>query len=278
VSIKSAIRNAIPGATNEQSLRADIERCAAAVTLATQKQAGAEKRHSLAIAAVKAENERLSALEEAGEEPDLSALGDLEQAEGVAAKLLDFAHTSVAGAKARLASAEMKLDEFLIEEAKSEASQRLTELAAIITDQLKPAYLAAIKARSAAEARGVREWVAIPGIDSLLAAAAEMTNPAPATPAKLDPLRSVTFIQSTRIDRGLGGHHYSAGEPAGFEPWLAAKLVFEERAIWTHPGDPRQVELIEQARANAASPRPRPATGLSFGVVGTAAGYLDGAA
>lgn len=279
MSIKSAIKNVLTGTNSEQSLRTAIDKAETVATRARQTLITAEQAVTVASDAVNAERARLEA---AAADVELIGLAELRRLEAVASdaqQMAEFAKLSAQGADARLTAARAKLATYLVEQARSNEAERMREFARIVVEQVKPAHDAIMAARAAREALGVREWSSVPSIDGLLAAAVEMAKPAPAAPATPDATRVVRFVQSAHIGRSFGGHSFTAGEVAGFEPSLAGRLVFEGKAKWEYPGDPRQAELVEQARlaAESASHR-RPATGLPFGVVGTAASYLDGAA
>ena len=138
----------------------------------------------------------------------------------------------------------------------------------------KPALAAIVAARRAREALGLREWVALPNIEPLLTDAAEMTRPAPAVPAPVDPLRVVTFTVGASVGRGgFGATSYMAGEQVGFEPSLAAKLVFEGKAVWTHPGHPQQDLLVDAARMAAEAAKPRTSGTIGITVAGSSSDY-----
>jgi hypothetical protein len=276
VGIKTALKAAV-GVTDESTLRVAIEKAAQDASRHRQGLAVAQSRHTAASEAVRAENERLLAAATDGEVIGLDTLRKLEADERDAAQFLKFAEAALAGANDRLATAKAKLGSYLIEQAKNQESQCMREFARIVTEDLKPAYDAIRAARTASEALGVREWAALPAIEHLLTAAAEMTRPAPAAPAKPDPLRLVIFTQSARVERSSGGYSFGLGESAAFEPQLAARLVYEGRAEWVYP-DPRQADLIEQARLAAESPRQRPTNGFGLAPIGVNSNYLGGEA
>jgi len=168
--------------------------------------------------------------------------------------------------------ARAKLDAFLTEQAKDEAISARLALAQVIVEVLKPAFESVLASTAEAEGRGIRGWESLPPIASLVELARRITA-VPATPAKPNPLRLVTFKVSTSVARrSFGATSYGAGEQAGFEPDLAAKSVYEDRAAWSQ-FDPRQEELIDKARKLALAAKPRPA-GVGLVVAGTNASYV----
>ena len=236
------------GVDTEKTCRAAVEAAGSTVVKRRQKGHDAEATLQRAADDVRAEHARLM-LAEANDEPyTIDELRHLEAVERNMQFQEKACVNAVAAADRNLAEARLALDAFLTEKSKREASERMCDLAAVITGPLAAAYTAAEASRASAEARGVRDLPYLPVITALLASAAEMTT-TPAPKPVVDPLRVVKFL--------LSNEKYVVGETATFSTPHCVALIANGKAAWLHE-DPRQAQLVDaeiKRMAVAAKPR-----------------------